>query len=127
MNIDTPEKHGTRATNGPMPFAVEASKYCEKNLEGQDVNIQMSKKENPYDSYGRLLGHIWIKGELYQEQIVSEGLALVKYVIPPDTEIAENRLYKAQEAAREGKRGIWSLPEYVVNGDYNYNFLEKGE
>lgn len=122
LNIDTPEKYGDKAKNGPMPFAVEASSYCNQLLEGKKVDIQVSNKEDPFDQYGRLLGSVLINEELYQSLIVSKGYALVKYVYPPDEELAKKYLYAQQKKARSLDKGIWKLDGYIQNGDYNYNF-----
>lgn len=115
LNIDTPETHGEK-----MPFGKKASSFCKSVLEGNEIALEPSKKKDPYDDYGRLLANVWINEQLYQEKIVKEGLAIVKYVYEPDTEYVD-RLYNAQQSAEDNSVGVFSLDDYVVDGDYaNY-------
>lgn len=122
LNIDTPE---TKKPNTPVqPFGHEASEYAHNLLDGKIVTIEVSEKTNPVDKYNRLLGYLYINGKMYEELVVSKGLGKVAYLYKPDTKYS-SKLYKAQDAAKKKKIGIWSIKGYAEpeNG-YNMNVIK---
>jgi endonuclease YncB( thermonuclease family) len=61
----------------------------------------------PRDRYGRLLAAIWRDGQLVQEQLVREGLC-VPYTLAPNVECVDRIRAAADQARREGARGLRS-------------------
>lgn len=64
------------------------------------------------DRHGRLRAHVWIGGEWVQEAMLREGWARVS-LLPTHPQCAKE-MYAAEAAAREARRGLWTLPEYAV-------------
>lgn len=78
LAIDTPETSGS---GGLQPWALKAKAYTKEALENAEVIIVEKDLESDIiDKYGRLLGWIWVDGELLQYKLVEEGLAYVKYL-----------------------------------------------
>ena len=118
--IDTPELFSSDSSKNSMPLAEEATTFCKNFLEGEDVELEVSAKDSPYDKYGRLLAYVWKGDLLYEAKVLNEGLAIVKYIFPPDTKYLDETLYPAQERARDNRMGVWGESGYVQNGDYTY-------
>jgi endonuclease YncB( thermonuclease family) len=92
-DIDAPESD--------QPFGREATKILEAALKGKDV-VMLRVDEN---TYGRIVVHVWIANLQVNREVVAQGAAWF------DAEHAyDNCLYSVEEEAREGKRGLWSLP-----------------
>jgi micrococcal nuclease len=115
LNIDTPEVYGP---NAGQPFGKEASKFAKEMLEGKTITLELSKKKNPYDKYGRLLAYVFIDKNLYEELIIEEGLARIAYVYDPDTKYL-NVLENSERRAKNTKKNIWSIKGYVDESGYN--------
>jgi len=78
LAIDTPETSGS---SGLQPWALAAKAYTQNALEKAEVIIiEKDLESDIIDKYGRLLGWIWVDGELLQYKLVEEGLAYVKYL-----------------------------------------------
>ncbi|PMB85156.1 hypothetical protein CJ206_00310 [Dolosicoccus paucivorans] len=58
------------------------------------------------DKYGRDLVYVWVDKQLVQSTLVSEGLAKVAYVSPPNTRYLDI-LEANQEQAQSNNLGIW--------------------
>lgn len=95
IGVDSPE--------GRDCFFNEAKVANEKLVLNQEV--QLEKDISEVDKYGRLLRYIWINDILVNEQLVKDGFAVVS-TYPPDVKYQE-RFLKAQEEARNNKKGIW--------------------
>ena len=110
LGLDTPETG--------EPFAQKAKIFAEIVLNGKQVRIETEKQAE--DKYGRLLAYIFVNGKLYNELVLQKGLAGI-YFFSKHHRYAK-RLIAAQNAAREDKVGIWSLPApasepyYIVPG-----------
>ena len=61
---------------------------------------------NLKDNYDRTLAWVWADGVLLQQQLVSQGLAEVKYIYG-DYKYTD-MLYEVQNQAKAEKRGVWS-------------------
>ena len=107
IGINTPEKAGSR---GPaQPLANHASRRLEAMLAQTDITLVAGKDR--YDRYGRTLAHLQTgHGEFIQTQLLREGLAWV-VAIPPNTDQLD-LFIEAENQARKGKRGIWSVNAY---------------
>lgn len=91
IGVDTPEVYG-----GEELCGQEASAYTTRQLEGQTVSLEIG--EDPEDPYDRLLAYVFVRGELYNETLVSEGLAdAVSY--PPNTKY-DSRFEAAEASAK---------------------------
>lgn len=110
--IDTPE---TVKPNTPVqPFGSEASDRTKELLETASVIEIMLDKGNEKDKYDRVLGYVFIDGELLQDILVREGLARVAYVHEPSTTYLQ-QLEQSQEQAKQQEIGIWSIAGYVTD------------
>lgn len=104
--IDTPELHHPRL--GQQPYGLEAKQRFQHLLQ-QAHKIEVEYDIGTHkDKYQRDLIYVWIDGQLVQEILVSEGLAQVAYVYPPNTRYL-NYLEASQKEAKEAKVGLWSL------------------
>ena len=110
--IDTPETVDPRL-KGPQPFGKEASERNQQLLESGNITIEFDIGEK-VDRYGRLLAYVYVDGISIQETLVSEGLARVAYVYPPNTRHLDT-YDKAQEKARKAGDGIWSIENYATD------------
>ena len=117
LMIDTPEsvKEGLK----PQPFGKDASHRNETLLKNAKKITMMFDKGPKADDYDRALTYIYADGVLVSEQLLSEGLAAVSYVNPPNNTY-EKQLRDAQAKAKKQKIGIWSIPNYVNDkGKFN--------
>jgi len=108
--VDTPEMKDDR-WNGPQPFAEEAKQLAEQMLMGQEVTLEKGLGEGR-DKYGRLLAYVYIDGKMFNEILLSEGLARVAYVYSPNTKYVD-QFRAIQEEAITEEKGIWSIENYA--------------
>ncbi len=116
--IDAPEEV---APNKPIePFAREAANYAERLLPpGRRIWLQVGRPGHTRDKYGRLLAYVWLSNtDLFNWDIVDQGLARIAYVNPPNTDYLA-QLNAAQNDAKSHHRGIWSIPGYVTAQGFN--------
>lgn len=105
IGIDTPETMDPRK---PVQcFGVEASKKNKDLVEGKMARLE--KDITDKDKYNRLLRYIWVDGVLINLELVKQGFAY-SYSYPPDVKYQE-QFIKAQQGAREAKRGLWNSCE----------------
>ena len=112
IGIDTPETVDPRK---PVQcFGIEASKKNKELVEGKMVRLE--KDITDRDKYNRLLRYIWVDDVLINLELVKQGFAY-SYSYPPDIKYQE-QIVKAQDEAREAKRGLWSscLSDSRVSG-----------
>ena len=110
--IDTPETHDPRK---PVePYGPQASSFAEKELPvGKHIYIQEGVKGHRRGKYGRLLAFVYVnKHEMYNKDVLKNGLARVAYIYPPNTQHLSD-LKAAQKYAQDHKLGIWSMSGYV--------------
>ncbi|MDD4956073.1 MAG: thermonuclease family protein [Candidatus Omnitrophica bacterium] len=108
LGIDTPEVR-RKGRNGweyaPEPFAEAATELNEELVGGKTVFVVPDEKVT--DKYGRVLLYVFVGDVFVNEEIVLRGLARVT-VFPPNIEYLDV-LLRAQEVAREERRGIWGV------------------
>lgn len=116
IGADTPE---TKDPDEPVAcYGPEASAQTAKLLTRGRV-IWLEQDVSDTDRYDRLLRYVWVvkdRGGVYllDEVLIRDGFA-VAIVEPPDTAHAE-RLTRAQAAAQEADRGLWSAcPELAAS------------
>lgn len=105
--VDTPETKHPRL--GEQPFGKEATIFTEEWLEGKEVLLEYDVSER--DRYGRVLAYIWVDGINFNRLLIEEGLARVA-IFPPDIKYVDE-FEQVQAEAREEKKGIWSIEDYV--------------
>src|SRR3989344_4214307 len=100
IGIDTPETVDPRK---PVQcFGVEASKKNKEMVEGKMVRLE--KDITDKDKYNRLLRYIWLDNVSINLELIKQGFAY-SYSYPPDIKY-QDQFLKAQQEAREAKRGL---------------------
>ncbi len=102
IGIDTPETVDPRK---PVQcFGVEASNKNKELVEGKMVRLETDITDR--DKYNRLLRYVWVGDTFVNLELVKQGFAY-SYSYPPDIKY-QDRFLKAQQEAREAKRGLWN-------------------
>lgn len=102
IGIDTPENVDPRKSI--QCFGVEASNKNKELVEGKMVRL--TKDIADRDKYNRLLRYVWVGDTFVNLELVNQGFAY-SYSYPPDIKYQE-QFVRAQEEAREAKRGLWN-------------------
>lgn len=113
--IDTPETKHPRL--GKQPFGEEAKRRNQELMNSGKLEIEFDIGQK-YDKYDRLLAYIYIDGESVQEKLLSEGLARVAYVYPPNTRHLDE-YEKVQNEAKKKGIGIWTLEDYATDRGFD--------
>lgn len=117
LGIDSPE---VRSLDGPGdPLSDEARRINEDLVEGKKVRLEFDKER--FDPYGRTLAYVFVDGIFVNEQILRSGLARA-LIIKPNDRYAE-RLLKAENEAKEHRRGVWGDLSKLRSPEGNGNFL----
>jgi len=96
IGVDAPEKN---ACGGE-----EATKKNQELVEGKKVVLEKDIEDK--DPYNRLLRYLYLPdGKMVNEILIREGFAKAM-AVPPNTRYY-SRFKKAEELAREEKKGIW--------------------
>jgi micrococcal nuclease len=102
IGIDTPETVDPRK---PVQcFGVEASNKNKELVEGKEVRLE--KDITDRDKYNRLLRYVYVGDNFVNLELVKQGFAY-SYSYPPDIKY-QDQFLKAQQEAREAKRGLWN-------------------
>lgn len=111
IGIDTPETVDPRK---PVQcFGVEASNKNKELVEGKMARLEKDITER--DKYSRLLRYVWVGDVFVNLELVKQGFAY-SYSYPPDIKY-QDLFVKAQQEAREAKRGLWnSCPAVAPTG-----------
>lgn len=97
VGIDTPELDAC--------YGQEAAGWARGVLSGNTIKLEEPADPNQ-DPYGRRLAHVRLpNGSLYATHAVRRGYARVT-IYPPNSRYAD-KLYAAQEEARDAGRGLW--------------------
>lgn len=97
IGIDTPEKNKC--------FNTEATNKLKSLLGNNEVEIEADQTQGERDKYNRLLLYIWLKGELVNKTMISEGYAHeYTYNLPYKY---QQEFKDAQREAQNTKRGLW--------------------
>lgn len=108
IGIDTPETVDPRK---PVQcFGVEASKKNKEMVEGKMVRL--GKDITDRDKYNRLLRYVWVDDTFINLELVKQGFAY-SYSYPPDIKY-QDQFLKAQQEAREARRGLWNACPSVL-------------
>jgi len=101
IGIDTPETVDPRKL---QCFGVEASNKNKELVEGKMARLEKDITER--DKYGRLLRYVWVGDVFVNLELVKQGFAY-SYSYPPGIKY-QDLFVKAQQEAREAKRGLWN-------------------
>lgn len=107
--VDTPELY--HPNKGKQPFARAAQSFTKRVLKLSN-EIWLSRDEEIWDHYGRLLAYVYCDGKLLQESLVESGYARVYHTKNKDKKKTQ-RLYELQEQAKKRRKNIWKLCNYV--------------
>ncbi len=103
LGIDAPE---SVKPNHPVELmGPEASAFTTEFVSGGQAHVVLDKRR--IDQYGRYLAYIYVGDRMLNEELVRTGLARVSDY-PGDSQSIARQLRKAEEEAREARRGIWS-------------------
>lgn len=102
IGIDTPETVDPRK---PVQcFGKEASDKNRELVEGKEVRLEKDVSET--DKYGRILRYVYIGDTFVNDYLVRNGYAHSSSY-PPDVKY-QDQFRKAEEEARNNKRGLWA-------------------
>lgn len=119
LGVDTPETSAESASPDEFEgipdtdagrahlraWGVEASAFAESELAGEEVTVVTGGDRR--GGYGRLLAHVYVDGEDFNERLLTEGYARLY-----DTEFAKRDAYAAAESeARAAEVGLWGFEE----------------
>ena len=101
IGIDTPEKDGPYTDE--ECFGEQASRYTADALDDRDVELEFDVQRT--DRFDRVLAYIWLDGELFNERILLDGLAVLA-TFPPNVRYVD-RFAEAERRARTEGAGVW--------------------
>jgi micrococcal nuclease len=103
IGIDAPEVgwHG----GDPECYGARAGRFLISLIEDEEIRLEFDREQ--LDSYGRTLAYAHLPGRgMVNVLMVRRGLATVTIFPPNDRH--EERLRRAEDAAREAGAGLWS-------------------
>jgi micrococcal nuclease len=107
IGVNAPES--VKPDSPVEPFGPEASDFTKHFIAEGDVRLEFDKER--LDQYGRTLAYVWVGDQLLNEELLRAGLARwEKQYHYSDQKKA--RFRRAEQEARNAKRGIWSLPAH---------------
>ena len=119
--IDTPEDTKQKQYLGDV-----ATSFAKDELDVGST-IYLETDGNSTDKYGRYLGYLWYEedGEykMYNEEVVSEGLARVGYIYDAVRHL--DVLKEAQYEAKQKNKNIWAIDNYVTDRGFNQSVLNR--
>lgn len=101
IGIDSPESADPRKSL--ECFGNESSKRNYELVYGKSVRLEKDISE--IDRYKRLLRYVYVDDIMINELLIKEGYAQASSY-PPDIKY-QNKFTKAEQDARENKRGLW--------------------
>ena len=102
LGIDAPEMSTKQG--------VQAKAVLEKHISGETLRLESDPSQATYDKYGRLLAHVWLRGENVDAWLVREGYAK-NYVYEHKPTMYQDDYERAEMAAKSAERGIWAKPK----------------
>jgi micrococcal nuclease len=96
LGINSPEK-GEK-------FYSEGKQFVEQRILYKEVELERDVIDK--DQYGRILRYVWLNGELVNEQIIRQGLAIAQIYEPNHK--YNKAIAAAEKAAINEKLGIWN-------------------
>lgn len=111
--IDAPEL-------GDNTYATAAKERVQELFQEANL-IQIEYEGKRKDRYDRDLVHVWVDGILLQEILVTEGLAIARYIDGYINDSAhEDTIYKSQTHAKNRGLGVWDSDDtsYLSSAEY---------
>lgn len=102
IGIDTPESVAEDKSRNVKEGKI-ASEYTKNLLENKKVRVEFDEEKQ--DVYERKLGYLFLNDEFINEKLLKEGMAKL-YTKTTNQKYSE-RLKKAEQYARENKKGFW--------------------
>ncbi len=103
IGADTPE---TVKPNSPVePWGPEATEFTERFVSGGEVRLELDRER--LDKYGRFLAYVWVEDRMLNEELIRAGLARARTGFSY-SEAMKRRFRRAEEEARQARRGIWT-------------------
>ena len=107
QNINTPESY----TGNIMPFGLKAKEYTKARLTSTfDIKVQSILEGELQETYDRLLGWVWVDGELLNNTIIQMGYSDVYFGTVDNMFYKDltytNFLYNSELYARKHNKGI---------------------
>lgn len=117
IGVDSPESSVNSLFKIDEPFYYEATEFAKTKLLNNKINLLISADEfQRYDQYGRLLAAVVINEELFNIQLIKNGLARTYFL---ENELIKSPEWIDQEAvARDNQSGIWQgygISDVIIN------------
>lgn len=104
IGIDTPElAHNDQPAE---PFAEAAAQWLDERVTGKAVSLEFDFER--YDQYDRTLAYVYLSDTLLNEEIIRQGYSRAQLQYNYSARMKKH-FRKAEEEARNAKRGIWSV------------------
>ena len=97
---------GVNAPNNGEPFEEDATEANAKLVIGKKVTLEYDTYTS--DRFGRVLAYVIVDGKNVSVELVRKGLAKVSIYQDRRKLKYQDELLKAQNEAKQKKRGIWS-------------------
>lgn len=103
IGVDCPE---TVKPHHPVePFGPVASAFTKSFVAGGKVRLQFDRER--IDRYDRFLAYVFVDDAMLNEELLRAGLARVEHRFHYSQSI-QRQFDRAEEEAKEARRGIWS-------------------
>lgn len=116
LMVDTPES--VKEGMAVQPYGKESSHFTEEQLAKGNVSIVFDKGAVK-DKYDRYLAYVYVGEEMLQEELLRNGLGIVRYVDSGGDSYLQE-LLAAQKQAETDKLGVWSMEDYVYRTKTSY-------
>ena len=119
LGVDTPETGYNSVSPGEfegisdttagrdhlLNWGENATQVATERLSGSEVRVVVDEEAGRRGYYGRLLAYIYVDGENFNEQLLSEGYARLY-----ESEFSKRTTFEAaEEAAQENSVGLWAF------------------
>ncbi|MBL8830492.1 MAG: thermonuclease family protein [Planctomycetaceae bacterium] len=105
MGVDCPE---SVKPNTPVePYGTEATEFTRNWLASAGGNVRLEFDRERFDNFERTLAFVWHEEHSLNEDLLRAGLARWEANFSYASSM-KTRFRKAQEAARQDQRGLWT-------------------
>ena len=119
LGVDTPETDYNSVSPGEfegisdttagrdhlLNWGENATRFATDRLSGSEVRVFVDEEADRRGYYGRLLAYIYVDGENFNEQLLSEGYARLY-----ESEFSKRAAFEAaEEAAQKDSVGLWAF------------------
>ncbi len=101
LGVDTPETH--KPGTPVQCYGPDAERFTRARLSNRVVSLELDKVSR--DRYQRLLAYVYVDGKLFEDELISKGLARVM-IIAPNRRHAK-RMIAAEVEAKSNDVGLW--------------------